>query len=122
MNSVNLIGRLTRDPELRAVNGGEPVATLRMAYDQGRDDTGFVDVTVWGKSAVACAEHLLAGHEVAVSGRLRFREWQGRTGKRQAHEIAGSRVDFLRRPNGSDDAQPAPAAAQEGGGSEDIAF
>jgi single-strand DNA-binding protein len=131
LNSVNLIGRLTRDPELRATPGGTSVCKLRVAYDQGRDQTGYVDVTVFQKAADDCAEYLVRGQEVGISGRLQWREWEADGGKRQAHEVVGARVDFLRKPKDADtstesdvpadaaDLVPAGAGAE---GSDDIPF
>jgi single-strand DNA-binding protein len=99
MNNVSLTGNLTRDPELRSAKGG-PVCQLRLAVDNpGRGgEPGaptYVDVATFGKHAEACAAHLVKGRQVAVSGRLVFREWEARDGsKRSAHEVRG-RVEFL---------------------------
>jgi single-strand DNA-binding protein len=100
MNNVNLIGRLTRDPELKEVGGGRSVCELRVAVDNpGRNgekgEPTYVDVSTFGGQAEACASHLAKGRQVAVSGRLVFREWTGRDGsKRSAHSVRG-RVEFL---------------------------
>ena len=114
MNSVQLIGRLTRDPELRATGDGGPVCSLRLAVDRmGRGaEVGYVDVAVWGKPAQACAEHLSRGWLVAVAGRLEYREWTAQDGsKRSGHAVVGS-VDFLAAPRGESVAAPeVPAAA-----------
>ena len=117
MNTVRLIGRLTRDPELRPTTDG-PVCALRIAVDRmGRGaSVGYIDVSVWGKPGEACAEHLRQGWLVGVSGRLEYREWQTEDGsKRSAHSIVGA-VDFLAAPKVSDlfgDVEPLgePAAA-----------
>jgi single-strand DNA-binding protein len=100
MNNVNLIGRLTRDPELKEIGGGRSVGELRVAVDNpGRggekSEPTYVDVSTFGGQAEACATHLAKGRQVAVSGRLVFREWRGRDGsKRSAHSVRG-RVEFL---------------------------
>lgn len=99
MNSVSLIGNLTRDPDLREARGGA-VCAMRIAVDNpGRDsakgEPTYVDVATFGKHAEACAAHLVKGRQVAVSGRLVFREWEAKDGsKRSAHEVRGS-VQFL---------------------------
>jgi single-strand DNA-binding protein len=99
MNNVSLIGNLTREPELRSTKGGA-VCQLRVAVDNpGRGgEPGkptYVDVATFGKHAEACAAHLGKGRQVAVSGRLVFREWTGKDGrKRSAHSVRGS-VQFL---------------------------
>lgn len=116
MNSVNLIGRLTRDPELRATAGGTSVCKLRVAFDQGRDNTGYVDVTVFKDTAEHCAEYLVKGQEVAISARLQWREWDADngSGKRQAHELIAQRVDFLRKPRDADSSEPGAPADSAG--------
>src|SRR3954451_15304908 len=96
MNTVSLIGRLTRDPELRATNNGQPVCNMRIAVEAfGSDNTLYIDVTSFGDSAKACAEHLTRGRLVGVAGRLVYDEWQVRDGsKRSRHKVIG-RVHFL---------------------------
>jgi single-strand DNA-binding protein len=125
MNSVCIVGRLTRDPEVRDA-GDKPVTQLRIAYDQ-YGGTGYVDVAVFGKAGENSAQYLSKGRQVAVTGELRWREWQpeGTDIKRQAHSIVASRVDFLAKPNGkpkddepADQAEPATAAD----GEDDIPF
>ena len=88
MNNVNLIGRLTRDPELKEVRGGQSVCQLRIAVDNpGRGaekgEPTYVDVATFGAQAGACATDLAKGRQVAVSGRLVFREWTGRDGQKR---------------------------------------
>ena len=124
MNSINLTGRLTRNPELRALPSGESVCNLRLAVDgMGRgsaDAVGFIDVTVFGKSGEAAARTLTQGWLVAASGRLAYREWETPEGaKRSAHEVIG-RIDFLAAPRGANpDSDPVPAGV---GAEDDIPF
>ncbi|MGI9118775.1 MAG: single-stranded DNA-binding protein, partial [Acidimicrobiales bacterium] len=80
MNTVNLIGRLTADPELRNTNGGTPVCTLRLAINrppkEGQDQGAvFIDVVSFSRQAEAVAEHLGKGRQIAVTGRLEYRQW-----------------------------------------------
>ena len=112
MNSVNLIGRLTRDPELRETKGGKPVCTMRLAVNGVREgDVTYVDVVTFDKQAEACAGHLAKGRQVAVAGRLSYSEWEADDGsKRSKHEVIG-RVKFLSGRNGS-----APQGAEAGAG------
>ena len=101
MNSVNITGRLTRDPELRATTQDMSVCKLRLAVDRmGRNnETGYIDVTTFGKQADACAKVLKQGWLVAVEGRLEYAEWQAKDngGKRTGHSIIGH-VEFLAAP------------------------
>ena len=114
MNTVQLIGRLTRDPELHATADAGPVCGLRLAVDRmGRGgEVGYINVTVWGKSAQACAEHLSRGWLVGVAGRIEYREWSAQDGsKRSGHTIVGS-VDFLAAPRAEQTTESElPAAA-----------
>jgi single-strand DNA-binding protein len=105
VNRVIINGNLTRDPELRATQGGTSVATLRVAVnerikqnDEWTDRANFFDVTVWGKSAENCASYLSKGRPVLVEGRLRWEEWEAKdgSGKRQAVKIVADQVIFLR--------------------------
>ncbi len=102
LNSVVLIGNLTRDPELRYTPSGLPVATLRLAVNrnfanqQGVVETDYFNVIVWRNQAEKCAEYLSKGRQVAVTGRLQSRSWEGSDGqKRSTVEIVADRVVFL---------------------------
>lgn len=104
MNSISVTGRLTHEPARRtvAVEGEErTVVTLSLAVDNHRrgDDTCFVDIVVWGRSAEACATHLRKGRQIAVTGRLELSRWTSEDGARhQRHRIAATEVEFLARP------------------------
>lgn len=108
MNSISITGRLTRDPELRLVGDGKSICKLRLAVERmGRNnDTGYVDVTCFGKPAEAAAKILSRGWLVAVEGRLQYSEWETDSGKRSGHSIVGH-VEFLGAPKST--AAPAPA-------------
>jgi single-strand DNA-binding protein len=107
-NSATLIGKLTRDPELRNVStsaGERSVLTLGLAVRKPvkpEDDAptaDFFDVTVWGPLAETCAAHLCKGRLVGVSARLEPTAWEAADGaKRRGMEIIASAVEFLDRP------------------------
>jgi single-strand DNA-binding protein len=104
LNNVVLIGNLTRDPELRYTPSGLPVCTLRLAVNrnftnqQGEIETDYFNVVVWRNQAEKCAEYLSKGRQVAVTGRLQSRSWEGNDGqKRSAVEVVADRVVFLGR-------------------------
>jgi single-strand DNA-binding protein len=108
-NTATLVGRLTRDPELRTVSpsaGDRSVLTLRLAVRKpgkpDNDDTptaDFFDVTVWAMLAETCSRHLCKGRLVAVSARLEPTSWESQDGsKRRGMEIVASVVEFLDRP------------------------
>ena len=109
MNSVNIIVRLGRDPELKTSQGGTAICTFSGAFDQGKDkDAGWVDVACFGNTAEAVNQYLGKGDEAAVSGYLSYRSWQGDDGKtRSKLEVAAQRVDFLRKKSGGERAEEA---------------
>jgi single-strand DNA-binding protein len=111
MNNVTLIGTLTKDPEMRG-NEEKPVCQLRLADNSGpNDEPVFINVAAFGRQAESCATYLAKGRHIAVSGRLRFREWTGKDDiKRSEHSIAAHRVDFL--PGGSAGAEAKDGAAE----------
>lgn len=117
MNSINLTGRLTREPELRTTQGGDAICKMRLAVDRmGRNNAaGYIDVATFGKPAEACAKTLSQGWLVAVEGRLEYAEWTGKDdSKRSGHSVIGH-VEFLAAPRTNADT---PASDAD----EDIAF
>lgn len=102
LNTITLIGRLTRDPELRYTQSGKAVATVRLAVDrgttnpQGERETDFIDVVVWDKQAETVANYLQKGRLVAVQGRLQIRQYETQEGqKREKAEVVANTVRFL---------------------------
>jgi single-strand DNA-binding protein len=114
MNSVTLIGNLTKDPEMRG-DGETKVCRMRLADSNGaKDDPVYIDVAAFGRQAETCQRYLRKGRAVAINGRLRFREWEAEGGgKRSAHSIAADRVDFLSsgRKERAESEEAEPAAA-----------
>lgn len=110
MNSVTLIGVLTKDPELRQA-AKTKVCDLRLAERNARPDRPlFISVAVFGRQAELCDEYLSKGRQVAVAGQLRFREWDGADGARHSeHSIAADSVDFLAAPRPREEAEAAPS-------------
>jgi single-strand DNA-binding protein len=105
INSVIVIGNLTRDPELKATPSGTSVCSLRIAVNDSVKDQGtgewvekanYFTVDVFGRQADSCAQYLAKGRQVAVSGRLRWRQWETQDGqKREAVSIAADKVQFI---------------------------
>ena len=115
-NSATLIGKLTRDPELRTVKtgaGDRSVLTLGIAVRKPvkpeQDDAptaDFFDVAVWGQLAETCAAHLGKGRLVGVSARLEPTSWEASDGKRRrGMELVAGSVEFLDRPSRDDSAE-----------------
>ena len=103
MNKVVLIGRLTKDPELRFTPGtGMAVSTFSIAVDRrtpnkdGVRETDFIPIVVWGKQGEAAANNLSKGRLVGISGRIQTRNYEGKDGiKRYVTEIVADEVKFL---------------------------
>lgn len=123
LNTVVLIGRLTKDPELRYTPGGKAVATLRLAVDrgttnaQGEKETDFIDVVVWERQAETVANYLQKGRLVAVQGRLQIRQYETQEGqRREKAEVVANTVRFLDRGQDAGVTGTAGAAGGMGGG------
>jgi len=119
LNRIVLIGRLTRDPELRYVPSGHPVASFTLAVDrpfvnqQGERGTDFIDVVAWRRLAEQVTQHLNKGRLVAVEGRLQIRSYETQDGqKRKVAEVVADGVRFLDRKAVGAGAAGAGAAAE----------
>ena len=105
MNKVVLIGRLTKDPELRFTPGtGAAVTTLTLAVDRyntktGQNEADFIPVVIWGKQAESTANYMSKGGQVAISGRIQTRSYDAKDGtKRYVTEVVADQfggVQFL---------------------------
>lgn len=100
MNSVVLIGRLTRDPEVRYIaESGSAVANFSLAVDRpfAKEKTAdFFNISVFGKPAENCGKYLAKGRLVGIQGRLQTRSYETKTGeKRYVTDIIAERVEFL---------------------------
>jgi len=110
-NKVILMGNLTRNPEVRYTPGGAAVCEVRLALNhryvtsdgQERDETCFVDISVWGKQGEACGRYLQKGAPLFVEGRLKLDQWDDReTGKKVSKmRVVADRTQFIGAPRGS---------------------
>lgn len=135
MNKVVLIGRLTRDPELKFTSGsGVAVTTFTLAVDRnyvgqnGQREADFIPIICWRKLAETAANNLSKGRLVAVSGAIQTRNYVAQDGtKRYVTEIIADSVQFLERKDraqGQGQMTPPPEKApdENGGSGEDIGF
>ncbi len=114
LNQIVLIGRLTRDPELRYTPGnGVPVTSFTLAVDrsftnqQGEREADFINIVTWRKLAENCANYLKKGYLAAVTGRLQIRSYEDNQGvKRKASEVIADDVRFLDRGRASEEGRP----------------
>lgn len=121
LNRVILIGRLTRDPELRYTPAGVAVTQFTLAVDrpfsnnQGEREADFIPVVVWRQLAETCANYLRKGRLAAVEGRIQVRNYDNNEGKRvYVTEVIADNVRFLERP--SRDGDEGMREPQQGGG------
>jgi single-strand DNA-binding protein len=121
LNRIQIIGRLTRDPELRYLSSGHPMAQFTLAVDRdfknaaGDRDADFINCVAWRKLAEQVGQYCSRGRLVAVEGRLQTRSFETQDGsRRRVTEVIGDRVWFLDKPktevdqsaDGSGDAHP----------------
>lgn len=109
LNRIVLIGRLTKDPELRYTPNGKAVASFTLAVDRpfknqrGEREADFINIVVWGSQAENSANYLAKGKLAAVDGRLQIRTFDGQDGQRRwVTEVVADNVRFL-SPKGSQD-------------------
>jgi len=95
MNSVSIIGRLTRDPEQVATKGGTEMTTFSIAVDGRKDEVSFFDCKSFGKTAELVAKYKAKGEQVGVTGRLVQERWEKDGMKRSAVRIIAEQVTFV---------------------------
>jgi single-strand DNA-binding protein len=134
INSVVLIGRLTRNSDLKYTPSGTAVTTFALAVnrrvkqgDQWIDMAGFFDVTLWGKIGESIAQYLIKGGQVAVQGELRQDRWEKDGQKHSRVYVVAETVQLLGGKKAGKTAPAAAAAArpiddEEGFGEDDIPF
>jgi single-strand DNA-binding protein len=121
MNHIVLIGRLTRDPELRYTPNGTAVCNFDLAVDRpttnqaGERETDFIRIIVWQKQAENASKYLSKGRLVAVRGRLQIRSYETEDGqKRRVAEVVAQEVQYLERAR-DDQGQQGQASGQRSG-------
>lgn len=108
MNKVFLIGRLTKDPEIRYTTNGTAVTSFTIAINrrvlnqQGEREADFIPIIVWSKAAENCHKYLAKGRQAAVAGRIQTGSYDGKDGtKHYTTEVVAEEVQFLdRAPEG----------------------
>lgn len=119
LNKVFIIGNLTRDPELRTLPSGTPVASFGVATNrvwrnqqgQKQEEVQFHNVVVFGRQAETTSQYLTKGSLVCVEGRLQTRSWEGQGGtKNYRTEIIAERIQFGPRQSGRAESAPGVGA------------
>ena len=101
LNKIFLMGRLTRDPELRRTGNGTAVASFTLSVDRdyksqsGEKETDFIDVVAWRSSAEFVSRYFAKGRMAVVEGRLQIRDWTDKDGgKRRSAQVVADNVYF----------------------------
>ena len=123
LNRIILMGRLTRDPELRHTQSGTSVASFSLAVDRdfksresGEKSTDFIDVVVWRQTAEFVCKYFTKGRMAVVEGRLQIRDWTDKEGgKRRTAEVVADNVYFGDSKRDSEGGFSAPAPSYGGG-------
>ena len=120
LNHIVIMGRLTRDPELRRTGSGTAVASFTVAVDrdyaaQGQEkETDFIDCVAWAQRGEFVAKYFSKGSMIVVSGRLQIRSWSDKDGnKRRSAEVNADNCYFGESKGRSEGRPAAPGAAQE---------
>ncbi|MGA2764234.1 MAG: single-stranded DNA-binding protein [Spirochaetia bacterium] len=126
INHVVLVGRLTRNAELKYTNSGAAVSKFSIAINQRRkkddqwvDESHFFDITLWGKTAESLNQYLVKGKQVGIEGQLRQNRWEQDGQPRSKVEIFATNVMLL-GGGGGGARQSAPAAPEAKGGGGDF--
>lgn len=107
LNHITIMGRLSRDPELRRTDSGKAVASFTVAVDRdfgqnGQKETDFIDCVAWQKTGEFVAKHFSKGKMIVVSGRLQIRNWNDKDGgKRKTAEVVAENCYFGEAKNSS---------------------
>lgn len=117
-NRVILLGNVTREIELRYLTSGTAVTDLGMAVNDRRknqsgewvEETTFVDVTLWGRTAEVASEYLSKGSPILVEGRLKYETWETDGQKRSKLKVVGERMQMVGGRSGSGDRRPLQTA------------
>jgi single-strand DNA-binding protein len=133
LNMVALIGRLTRDADLRYTGNGKAVSKFslavndrRKAGDEWKDEAGFFEIVLWGQLGESLDQYLVKGKQVAVTGRLTQERWQQDGQNRSKVVVTAATIQLLGGTSGGDGAgqkqNPVPASASNDGFADDIPF
>ena len=121
LNKIIIMGRLTRDPELRRTGSGTAVTSFSLAVDRdfksqsGEKETDFIDVVAWRSTAEFVAKYFTKGRMAVVTGRLQIRNWTDKEGnKRRSAEVVADNVYFGDSKRDAESG-PAPSYGQSGG-------
>lgn len=123
MNRIILLGRLTREPDVKVTSTGKTVATFALAVDRpfagkdGKREADFINIQAWNKTAETVGNYVSKGQRLLVEGRLQIRSYDGKDGqKHYVTEVIADRVEFIERNEKT--VQKEESGPMEGFGSE----
>ena len=120
MNSLHIIGRLTKNPELRTTSTGLSVCSFTVAVNRkktkdGQQETDYFNVTAWRERGETCAKYLSKGKKVSVVGPVSVRTWESNGKHGASLEVTAEEVEFLSPRGETQPAQPEPQVDQQTG-------
>jgi single-strand DNA-binding protein len=115
INHVMLVGRLTRDPELKYSGQGMAVCKIGIAVNKNKDQPDYFDVTIFNKLAEICNQYLAKGKQIAVEGRLVQNRWEYEGQKRTKVEIIANNIQFLSPQGQGGQQSPSQGSANNAG-------
>ena len=112
MNNVSLVGRLTRDPEIKATNSGSTYARFSIAVDRRGKDAGtdFINIVAFGKTSEFIERYFRKGQRIGINGRIQTGSYEGKDGKKvYTFDVIAENVEFVESKSASSSATPANA-------------
>ena len=112
MNNVSLVGRLTRDPEIKTTNSGSTYARFSIAVDRRGKDAGtdFINIVAFGKTSEFIERYFRKGQRIGINGRIQTGSYEGKDGKKvYTFDVIAENVEFVESKSASASATPANA-------------
>lgn len=112
MNNVSLVGRLTRDPEIKATNSGSSYARFSIAVDRRGKDAGtdFINIVAFGKTSEFIERYFRKGQRIGINGRIQTGSYEGKDGKKvYTFDVIAENVEFVESKSASASSTPANA-------------
>lgn len=112
MNNVSLVGRLTRDPEIKATNSGSSYARFSVAVDRRGKDAGtdFINIVAFGKTSEFIERYFRKGQRIGINGRIQTGSYEGKDGKKvYTFDVIAENVEFVESKSASASTTPANA-------------
>ena len=119
MNKIILLGRFTRDPEVRYTSTGKVVCQGTIAVDRpfvnqdGQHEADFIPIVIWGKQAEVCGNSFAKGQRIRIEGRLQIRSYDKDGLKRYATEVIVSSFNFIEKKTSNTDTNASASAASQ---------